>query len=107
MYKRQALGRHAIAAYLNVPVYRAFHEWLGRGEQLGEMWRLWGQGDRKGALAAIPDSVVDELIIWGSAGACREHLDAYVDAGVTTPVVALLPFGYDERAAARALAVSG
>ena len=102
-----ALGRHAIAAYLNVPVYRAFLEWLGRGEQLGEMWRLWGEGDRKGALEAIPDSVVDELIIWGSAGQCREHLGAYVDAGVTTPVVALLPFGYDERAAARALAVSG
>jgi len=77
-----ALGRHAIAAYLNVPVYRAFHEWLGRGEQLGEMWRLWGEGDRKGALEAIPDSVVDELIIWGSAGKCREHLGAYVDAGV-------------------------
>ena len=102
-----ALGRHAIAAYLNVPVYRAFHEWLGRGEQLGEMWRLWGEGDRKAALEAIPDSVVDELIIWGSAGTCREHLDAYVDAGVTTPVVALLPFGYDERAAPRALAAAG
>ncbi len=102
-----ALGRHAIAAYLNVPVYRAFHEWLGRGEQLGEMWRLWGEGDRKAALAAIPDSLVDELIIWGSAGQCREHLDAYVDAGVTTPVVALLPFGYDERAAAKALAAAG
>lgn len=41
--------------------------------------------------------MVDELIIWGSAGQCREHLGAYVDAGVTTPVVALLPFGYDER----------
>ena len=30
----RAMGRFAIAAYLNVPVYAAFHEWLGRGEQL-------------------------------------------------------------------------
>ena len=28
------MGRFAIAAYLNVPVYAAFHEWLGRGEML-------------------------------------------------------------------------
>jgi probable F420-dependent oxidoreductase len=102
-----ALGRHAIAAYLNVPVYRAFHQWLGREEQLGDMWRLWGEGDRKGALDAIPDSVVDELIIWGSAGRCRERIAAYVEGGVTTPVVALLPFGYDEREAAKALAAAG
>lgn len=102
-----ALGRHAIAAYLNVPVYRAFHQWLGREEQLGDMWRLWGEGDRKGALEAIPNSVVDELIIWGSAGRCRERIAAYVEGGVTTPVVALLPFGYDEREAATALAAAG
>ena len=60
------LGRFAIAAYLNVPVYAAFHEWLGRGPQLADMWRLWKEGDRKAALAAIPDEVVDELIVHGS-----------------------------------------
>ena len=38
-----------IAAYLNVPVYAAFHDWLGRGEQLADMWRLWKEGDRKAA----------------------------------------------------------
>ena len=31
----RGMGRFAIAAYLNVPVYAAFHEWLGRGELLG------------------------------------------------------------------------
>src|SRR5262245_11396776 len=29
-----AIGKRAIASYLTVPVYAAFHEWLGRGEQL-------------------------------------------------------------------------
>ena len=29
----QTVGRRSIAAYLNVPVYAAFHEWLGRGER--------------------------------------------------------------------------
>ena len=97
-------GKVAIAAYLNVPVYAAFHEWLGRGEQLADMWRLWGEGDRKAALAAIPDSLVDELIISGPPGACREHIERYVANGVTTPAIALLPFGYDVRQAVRDLA---
>jgi alkanesulfonate monooxygenase SsuD/methylene tetrahydromethanopterin reductase-like flavin-dependent oxidoreductase (luciferase family) len=100
----RAMGKYAIAAYLNVPVYAAFHEWLGRGDQLGEMWRLWRDGDRKGALAAIPDQVVDELIVWGTPEACREHVQRYVDNGVTTPALAVLPFGIDTRQALRDLA---
>jgi probable F420-dependent oxidoreductase len=100
----RGMGRFAIAAYLNVPVYAAFHEWLGRGDELAEMWRLWKEGDRKGALAAIPDAVVDQLIVWGPPEACREHIQRYIDAGVTTPAPALLPFGYDQRQAIRDLA---
>jgi probable F420-dependent oxidoreductase len=100
----RGMGRFAIAAYLNVPVYAAFHEWLGRGDRLGEMWRLWKEGDRKAALAAIPDSVVDELIVWGPPEKCREHVQRYVDNGVTTPALALLPFGFDQRQAVRDLA---
>jgi probable F420-dependent oxidoreductase len=100
----RGMGRFAIAAYLNVPVYAAFHEWLGRGEQLAEMWRLWKEGDRKAALAAIPDSLVDELIVHGPPEQCREHLQRYIDNGVTTPAIALLPFGYDVQQAVRDLA---
>ena len=100
----RGMGRFAIAAYLNVPVYAAFHEWLGRGDELADMWRLWKDGDRKGALAAIPDSLVDQLIVWGTPEACREHIQRYIDAGVTTPALALLPFGYDQRQAIRDLA---
>lgn len=97
------LGRYAIAAYLNVEVYARFHEWLGRGEMLTPMWEKWKAGDRPGALAAIPDELVDELIIWGRPEVCRDKIEAYVDGGVTTPVIALLPFGYDQRTAVRDL----
>jgi len=100
----RGMGRFAIAAYLNVPVYAAFHEWLGRGDRLGDMWRLWKEGDRKAALAAIPDEVVDELIVWGKPAECREHVQRYIDNGVSTPALALLPFGYDQRQAIRDLA---
>jgi probable F420-dependent oxidoreductase len=101
----RAGARFAIAAYLNVPVYAAFHEWLGRGELLAPMWEAWKAGDRKAALAAIPDALVDELFVHGSPEACREHIQRYVDAGVTTPALAIFAFGgLDLRQAVRDLA---
>jgi alkanesulfonate monooxygenase SsuD/methylene tetrahydromethanopterin reductase-like flavin-dependent oxidoreductase (luciferase family) len=100
------MGRYAIAAYLNVEVYAKFHEWVGRGDQLEGMWKAWKDGDRKAALEAIPDQVVDDLIVHGSPEQCREHIQRYVDNGVTTPAIALLPFGIDLRQAIRDLAPS-
>jgi probable F420-dependent oxidoreductase len=84
-------GKRLIAAYLTVPAYAAFHRWLGREPVLAPMWQAWAAGDRKAALAAIPDALVDELIVHGSAAECRTKVQAYADAGVTVPVMALLP----------------
>ncbi len=86
-------ARMAIAAYLNVPVYAAFHEWLGRGDVLSGMWSAWKEGDRKAALAAIPDSVVDELIVHGPPEKCREQIQRYIDNGVTTAALSIMAFG--------------
>jgi probable F420-dependent oxidoreductase len=84
-----AIARRHIAAYLNVPVYRAFHEWLGRTAQLGPMWEAWGRGDRKGALAAIPPAVVDDLVLRGSMAEIRARIRRYLDAGLDTVFLAL------------------
>ena len=100
----RGLGRRALAAYLNVPVYKAFHQWLGRGERLAPMWAAWEAGDRRGALAAIGDDVVDELLVHGPPEACRERLAEYAEAGVHTPILYVLPVGGDIRDSVRALA---
>jgi alkanesulfonate monooxygenase SsuD/methylene tetrahydromethanopterin reductase-like flavin-dependent oxidoreductase (luciferase family) len=101
--KARAVARRGIAAYLNVPVYAAFHEWLGRGELLAPMWRCWREGDRAAALEAIPDELVDALIIHGAPEACREHVERYREAGVTTPALQIL-HADDLRQAVRDLA---
>jgi probable F420-dependent oxidoreductase len=88
----RAGARFAIAAYLNVPVYAAFHAWLGRSDELEGMWDAWKAGDRKAALAAIPDSVVDDLVVHGSPAECREKIKRYFDNGVTTSSLAIMPF---------------
>jgi len=87
----RAAARYAIAAYLNVPVYAQFHEWLGRGPQLQGMWDAWKAGDRKAALAEIPDEVVDALVVHGSPEQCRKTIQAYFDNGVTTTSLAIMP----------------
>ena len=70
----RAIGRRVVAAYLTVPVYAAFHEWLGRGELLAPMLKAWAAGDRRGALEVLPDEVVDDLIIHGPLEYCRERV---------------------------------
>ncbi len=91
----RAAAKFAIAAYLNVPVYAAFHEWLGRGPQLQGMWDAWKAGDRKAALAAIPDEVVDQIVVHGSPEQCRARIQQYFDNGVTTTSLAIMPLDPD------------
>lgn len=100
----RTIGRRLVAAYLNVPVYAAFHEWLGRGPLLEGMWKAWKAGDRKLALEEIPDEVVDALIIHGSPAEVRATVKRYMDNGVTTPALAVIPIGVELRQAIRDLA---
>ncbi|WP_446220732.1 LLM class F420-dependent oxidoreductase [Micromonospora sp. IBHARD004] len=87
----RALGRRLITGYLTVPAYAAFHRWLGREATLGPMWAAWAAGDRRGAAAAVPDEVVDALVLHGSPEHCAAQVRRYADAGVDVPVMGLLP----------------
>jgi probable F420-dependent oxidoreductase len=98
------LGTRLIAEYLNVPVYAAFHEWIGRGEALRDMWAAWREGDRKRATASIPDEVIDDLIVHGSPEECAAHVRRYAANGVTTPAPMILAGPDDTMRVLRALA---
>ena len=76
--------RRHVTAYLNVPVYRAYQDWLGRGPALAPMWEAWERGDRKAAVAAVPEAVMGDLILRGSMADIRAHVRRYLDAGVDT-----------------------
>jgi len=52
------------------------------------------------------DEVVDALVLHGSALEVKAQVQRYVDAGVTTPVLAVVSFGLDLRQAVRDLAPS-
>jgi alkanesulfonate monooxygenase SsuD/methylene tetrahydromethanopterin reductase-like flavin-dependent oxidoreductase (luciferase family) len=93
---------------MNVPVYAEFHRWMGRGPLMQGMWDAWQAGDRKAALAAIPDEVVDDLVVHGSPAQCRARIDQYFANGVTTSSISILPLDpeLDFRKALKELAPS-
>ena len=91
----EAMRRRHINAYLHVPVYKAFHQWLGRTEILGPMWDAWAAGDRKGAIANTPQQVVDDLIVHGTADQRNEHVQRYLDAGVDTAFLSWFTYETD------------
>ena len=97
------LGRRLVASYLTVPAYAAFQDWLGRGEALRPMHDAWSRGDRREALELIPDEVVDDLVVHGAPEVCRDRIQSYVDNGLSTPIIALVPTGDDPAGHVRSL----
>ncbi len=93
----QLMGRRAIAGYLTTPVYSAFHRWLGRGDAFAPMQEAWDSGDRKSATELVPESAIEGLFVTGDAKACIDGVEAYVHAGVTTPVINIMPTAADPK----------
>jgi probable F420-dependent oxidoreductase len=89
------LQRRHLNAYLNVPVYKEFHRWLGREPLLSAMWTAWDSGDRKAALAAVPGAVVDDLFVHGTAEERNAHVKRYLEAGVETAFLQFISFDPD------------
>ena len=80
-------ARQLLAAYATVPVYEAFFRGLGWGDAIDPMVTAWRGGDRKAALAAVPEELVREIFIFGAPDAMRARLDEYAARGITTFVL--------------------
>jgi len=83
----EPLARFMFASYATVPVYEAFFRWLGHSDAIDEMVSLWAAKDRQGATAAAPWELIADTFVLGEPAEMRERLDAYVEAGITLPVL--------------------
>jgi probable F420-dependent oxidoreductase len=83
----EPLARFMFASYATVPVYEAFFRWLGYGERIDEMVAAWRAKDREGAVAAAPWDVIEDTFVFGTPDEMRERLDAFVDGGITLPIL--------------------
>jgi probable F420-dependent oxidoreductase len=91
--REQAMGiaRFMFCAYATVPVYEKFFRWLGYGEAIDPMVEAWRGGDRPKALELAPTDLIEDVFLLGEPDEQRERLEAYVEKGVNTPVLLILP----------------
>jgi len=83
----EPLARFMFSSYVTVPVYAAFYRWLGYGEQIDPMIAAWEAGDRKGAAAAAPWELIEEMFVFGDPARMKERIGAFVEGGVTLPIL--------------------
>jgi alkanesulfonate monooxygenase SsuD/methylene tetrahydromethanopterin reductase-like flavin-dependent oxidoreductase (luciferase family) len=81
--------RWEIAPYLAVPTYRAAAVAIAGEEAVDMAGAAWRDGGRAAAAPAVPQRLVDELLVCGKAGDFARRLAAYRAAGADT--VRLVP----------------
>ena len=87
------LARWMFCAYATVPVYEQFFRWLGYGDAIDPMIEAWRGGDRGEALELAPGDLIEDIFVLGDPDEQRRRLEAFQDAGVTTPVLLIVPGG--------------
>jgi probable F420-dependent oxidoreductase len=83
----EPIARFMFSSYITVPVYTAFYRWLGYGEQIEPMLTAWEAGDRQAAAAAAPWEVIEEMFVFGTPEQMKERLAAFVEGGITLPIL--------------------
>jgi probable F420-dependent oxidoreductase len=82
--------RRSFAPYAATRVYNRFFRWLGFDREMDALLAALERRDRAGAAAALSDEFIDTLYVVGDADHVAGRVQAYVDAGVTLPVIACL-----------------
>lgn len=100
----EGLARFMFSSYITVPVYANFFRWLGYGEEIEAMVEAWDRKDRQAAAAAAPWELIEDTFLLGSPEEIRERLDAYVEGGITLPVITPITTPDNHAALIRALA---
>jgi len=83
--------RRVLVGYCQANTYIQGFRRFGYGAILDEVHARWQAGDRAGAEAAIPESMVDDLYVMGTPEECRAHIARFIQAGIQLPVVAVPP----------------
>jgi probable F420-dependent oxidoreductase len=88
-------ARRDIFSYAVTDGYGNMMRRAGFDDEITELRDAHGRRDRKGAVAAISDRLVDAIDFVGSAEDARAYLATYIDAGVEEAVIMPLPWGPD------------
>jgi probable F420-dependent oxidoreductase len=87
---REMLRNQFIGPYMAQPVYNRFLAWLGYEEEAQAIAAGWAARDREAVGRAIPDRLVDDLALIGTAQVVRDRLDEFAAAGLKTAALMVI-----------------
>lgn len=87
--------RRELTAYLTVPQYNRFFQWIGYGNEARAALEAWNAGDRRKALSLVPDYMLESIFVFGTPEQIVQRLRDYEQAGVTTTALQFTSFQAD------------
>lgn len=83
----RARNRKTLQGYVALPNYRNYWIDAGYEEEMAGVAKALEAGDKDGVFAAMSDAWLDDCTLSGSVGRVREGVEAWFDAGVTSPIL--------------------
>jgi len=98
----RSAARYNLAFFSQLPNYRRQWRRAGWGAAMDALAAHWrAGGGRREAAGLVPQSLVDEVCVYGDARDCRARLDRFHAAGAQVPVLAVSPVNEDRHGATR------
>lgn len=83
----RAVNRKTLTGYVALPNYRNYWKEAGYVEEMESVEKALAEGDRDAVQRCMTDRWLDDCTLSGSASQVREGVEAWFDAGVSTPIV--------------------
>jgi probable F420-dependent oxidoreductase len=87
--------RRELTAYVTVPQYNKFFRWLGFEDEARTALEAWTAGDRKKALASMPDRMMEAIYVFGTPARIADRLRKYEAAGITSTALQFVSYQRD------------
>jgi len=82
-----AVMRRTLTGYLLLPNYQNYWIEAGYGEEIAAVRAAIARGERETIADMMPERWLQDVTLYGSKAEVREGLEAWFDAGVSTPIL--------------------
>ena len=82
-----AVNRKTLTGYVSLPNYRNYWREAGYVEEMDAIEAAIGKGDWAALPGLMSDRWLSDVTLYGSAAEVREGVEAWFDAGITTPIL--------------------
>lgn len=82
-----AVNRRTLSFYVTLPNYRNYWKEAGYVEEMDAIEKALEQGERERVPELMSDAWLSDCTLYGSPAEVREGIEAWVEAGISTPII--------------------